>query len=483
MRVAVYIRVSTEEQAKEGYSISAQKQKLIAFCVSQGWEVSSVYVDEGISAKDMNRPQLQQMIKDIQDRLIDCVLVYRLDRLTRSVLDLYTLLQTFDKYDCKFKSATEVFETTTAIGRMFITIVAAMAQWERENMGERIALGYAEKVRQGKYALNFRPIGYDLDLKTGKLTINEDEAQTIRLIFDLYENGYGANRVCKFLNESGIKTKAGNKWNDKPLIQIIKNPLYKGSVRWNNVVYESTHEAIIEPKRFDLIQEILVKRRNAEPRSATSDYIFSGKLKCNVCGYSLGGFKAYHKLSTGKKAVYKNYRCLRKKNGECTGFRSISERNLEEAFLEYLEQEDFSESLDQTAATAESLLNKKIPKENVDINALQKELDKIGRRKKKWQYAWADDDETISYEDFKKRMQEANEEEERIKAVLSTLFEVKDEKVNVNKSELLVILKDTRKNWNKLVINEKKNAIDSIIDQIHVDYHGDKLSITSIDFY
>ncbi|MGF9826753.1 recombinase family protein, partial [Brevibacillus agri] len=132
MRTAVYMRVSTEDQAREGFSIPAQREKLLAYVHSQGWEVAAIYADEGISAKDTNRPALKRLLRDIREGNIDVVLVYRLDRLTRSVLDLYRLLQEFEKYDVRFKSCTEVYDTTTAIGRLFITLVAALAQWERE---------------------------------------------------------------------------------------------------------------------------------------------------------------------------------------------------------------------------------------------------------------------------------------------------------------------------------------------------------------
>ncbi|WP_429999877.1 recombinase family protein [Metabacillus fastidiosus] len=150
MRTALYIRVSTEEQAKEGYSIRAQTERLKAYCVSQEWEVVDFYIDDGISAKDMNRPNLKRMIKHIEQGLIDCVLVYKLDRLTRSILDLYKLLEIFDKHNCKFKSSTEVYDTTSAIGRMFITLVAALAQFERENLSERVRMGMEQKAREGK---------------------------------------------------------------------------------------------------------------------------------------------------------------------------------------------------------------------------------------------------------------------------------------------------------------------------------------------
>ncbi|GAE32406.1 recombinase family protein [Halalkalibacter hemicellulosilyticus] len=170
MKTAVYVRVSTEEQVKEGYSISAQKERLDAYIKSQGWELVSYYVDEGVSAKDTNRPELQRMLKNIEEGFIDVVLVYRLDRLTRSVLDLYQLLESFEKNGCHFKSATEVYDTTTAIGRLFITLVAALAQWERENLGERVRMGMTQKVREGEWHGSTPPYGYQLD--NGSLVIN-----------------------------------------------------------------------------------------------------------------------------------------------------------------------------------------------------------------------------------------------------------------------------------------------------------------------
>lgn len=124
--VGIYVRVSTDEQAKEGYSISAQKEKLKAYCVSQGWASFKFYVDEGKSAKDTHRPSLELLLRHIEQGIIDTVLVYRLDRLTRSVRDLYTLLDYFDKYNAVFRSATEVYDTGSATGRLFITLVAAI---------------------------------------------------------------------------------------------------------------------------------------------------------------------------------------------------------------------------------------------------------------------------------------------------------------------------------------------------------------------
>ena len=160
MRVAIYARVSTREQKEHGYSVPGQIRQLNKFAESKNWTVVGEYVDAGVSAKDMNRPELQRMLKDVEEGLIDVILVKALDRLTRSVLDLYKILEYREKNDCKFKSATEIYDTTTAVGRMFITIVSAISQWERENLAERVAFGFVEKAESGRYPRGSEAYGF-----------------------------------------------------------------------------------------------------------------------------------------------------------------------------------------------------------------------------------------------------------------------------------------------------------------------------------
>jgi len=294
MKCALYVRVSTEEQAKEGFSIGGQKERLSAYALSQGWDISGIYVDEGISAKDTNRPELNRMLQDIEEGNIDVVLVYRLDRLTRSVLDLYKLLDAFEKSNCKFKSATEVYDTTTAMGRLFITLVAALAQWERENLGERVSMGMAEKVRQGQWHGSEAPIGFDyID---GKLQINEEEAPIIRRAFELYIGGKGDLEVAATLTKEGYPSRSGKPWRDNRVRYMLKNPIYKGAMQWGVSVnqdqyftVENAVEPIIEAEVFDRAQAIRESRRSFHGKQATSDYIFSGLLKCPKCGRGLIG--------------------------------------------------------------------------------------------------------------------------------------------------------------------------------------------------
>jgi site-specific DNA recombinase len=478
MRAAIYIRVSTEEQVKEGYSISAQTQRLKAYCIAQDWDVAGMYIDEGISAKNMKRPRLQAMVDDIKDGKIDCVLVYRLDRLTRSVLDLYQLLDIFDKHNCKFKSATEVYDTTTAMGRMFITIVGALAQWERENMGERISMGFQEKVRQGKYAHNIRPFGYNLDLDTGQLSINEDEAKTVKMIYDLYLKGLGANRVCRHLNEKGITTKGGNVWNDKPLMEILKNPIYMGTIRWNRgsdepLLVKDSAPAIIDKYTFEEVQRTIEQRKSMSPKQVSSEYIFSGVIKCSACGGNMTGYPVYYKDSGGNRTTYKNYRCARKKIGQCKEGKTISERILEKAFINYLKGIDFE---DEIKSESEEITYKK--GEDVDTSKLYQNLEQIEKRKKKWQYAWAND--VISDEDFNDRMNEERTLENTIRQQLESVE--LPEVVEVSMNEMARYLKEIEENWNVYEAIEKKNFVQTFVDFINVGYDNKRLYIDEVGF-
>ncbi|GAA0490983.1 recombinase family protein [Salinibacillus aidingensis] len=478
MKTGIYIRVSTEEQVKEGYSISAQRERLQAYCVAQNWDIVGYYVDEGISAKDTNRPELKRMLKDIETGEIECVLVYRLDRLTRSVLDLYKLLETFEKYSCKFKSATEVYDTTTAMGRLFITLVAALAQWERENMAERISMGLQEKARQGKYTHNQRPFGYNL--KDGILTINEEEAEIVRLIFNLYLDGKGANSVCKYLNARNITTRDGNTWNDKPLIQILRNPTYKGTATWlrgteNEIKIEDAHPAIIDKTTFERVQQTLKKRRAQSPMQIHSDHIFSSKLKCLKCGYTLTGYRVYIKNAKGEKVSYKNYRCLHKKTGQCTGVKTISERKLEKAFINFMKNINL-----ESEANEISNKNIDIKDNSVEINRAKKDLEQVEKRKKKWQYAWAN--EMMTDADFEKRMREENQIEDEAKKILEHLE--LEEETTMDHDELKNVLKNFYSNWVELDDRKKKSLVQLVVKEIKYGYDENKeFYVKSVDFY
>lgn len=471
MRVAIYVRVSTEEQAKEGYSIEGQKQHLKHYCIDNNWEVVGVYADEGLSAKDMNRPQLQALLKQIEQGGIDHVLVYKLDRITRSVPDLYKIKETMDKHNCSIKSATESIDTSTPMGRLVITMSAGMAQWERETIGERISFGLKEKVRQGNWSLNTPPYGYDYDKENKALIVNEKEAKTLRMIHRLYRK-WGMAKIARYLNSNNIPTKTMAKWHATSIKQILTGMSQIGKIYWRGEVYEGKHEAIINKEEFEYTQRLIKRRSNEQPRSVSSQYIFSTKLICPHCGRYLNG---YYTTTSGK--TYYNYRCKGKQEGICTKGKSVSQINAEKAFIEYLAVFDDKGIVEEGAKEEEVEINKK--ESFINEEALKKQLKKLENKKKKWQYAWAED--IMPYEDFKKRMKEANEEEKEIREQLEE-YKNEEETEKVSIYELSEVLFDIKENWYALRNEEKKILVSDVVDKIYYDYKGSHIVIKSIEF-
>jgi site-specific DNA recombinase len=466
MKVAAYIRVSTDEQAQEGYSIPAQRNRLEAYAISQGWEIVHYYVDEGLSAKDLERPELQRMIEGVKEGIFDVVLVYRLDRLTRSVLDLYQLLDMFDKYNCKFKSATEIYDTTTAIGRLFITLVAALAQWERENLGERVRMGMLQKAQEGKWTVSLPPFGYK-SIDTGnELDIEPQEALIVKEIFSLYLKGKGMLKIARELNERGIKTRKNKTWSNNTISYILTNPVYIGNLRYNYRVnsenyfeIEGVVPLIITEKDFNQVQLIIKQRSNSHPREATSRYIFSKVLKCARCGKTLTGKNA--QTSRGdKKYISYNYTCRGNQEGTCD-LPGINENYLEVKFVEILNNWDVSKQ-------AEELSKEENNQQEIDhtdtIRKLEQELKEIESRRSKWQYAWVN--EMINDIDFQKRMKEETEKE---KMILQELENLKPKESPSTTIPVFPIWIELQQSWNVMPKEKKKQFIQLAVQSIEVD--------------
>ena len=274
METAIYCRVSTEEQAQEGFSIRAQEQKLKEYANVKDWSIFNFYIDEGISGKNITeRPAITRMIKDIQAGHIKNVLVFKLDRLTRSVADLVYLIDVFNQNNCAFNSLMESLDTSTASGRMFIKIIGIFAEFERENISERVRIGKERKAREG-YTNNTRQKSYGYDRKKGERmqTINEEQAENVRMIFDMYVNqGMALAAIARSLNIQKIPTKMGSIWNSGTIKGVITNCNYIGNVRYSlrdpnrNFETEGKHEAIISEELYNAAQVLIKKNGRTAP--------------------------------------------------------------------------------------------------------------------------------------------------------------------------------------------------------------------------
>jgi len=250
MRVALYARVSTEDQAKEGFSLDAQIGKLESYCRSRGWTSAGYFVDEGYSGRNVNRPEYQKMMSCMDEW--DGILVYKMDRIHRNSVNFTMMMDSLKKNGKEFTSYIDKFDTKTAMGRFVMDIMQRIAQLESEQIGERVKMGMERKARCGTGMLGSgHPYGYYY--ADGGLHVNADEAETVRVIYSLRAQGLSAEKIAATLNEKKIDAKRGGIWNRQSVHKIVKNPLYTGYVRWNGILRKGDHDAIIDPSLFETV--------------------------------------------------------------------------------------------------------------------------------------------------------------------------------------------------------------------------------------
>lgn len=302
MRVAGYVRVSTQEQT-EGYSIPEQQDRLAAYCKAKGWQLVRVYTDGGYSGAKLDRPALQELIKDCLK--YDMILVYKLDRLSRSQKDtLYLIEDVFKANKVDFASMQENFDTSTPFGMAMIGILSVFAQLEREQIRERMQMGKIGKAKEGRWSFSgHAPIGYDyIKGNGGKLVVNDYEAEQIRKIFEMYLAGQSMRQISLYMH-SHYTNKYGS-WDSLTNIrQTIDNPLYCGKMRSRGQIYDGQHEAIITEETWQAAQAM--RQKNSDRNIGRQSHMLTGLIYCAECGGKMG-YKA-HRIKGGK--TYEYYAC------------------------------------------------------------------------------------------------------------------------------------------------------------------------------
>lgn len=290
-KVAIYVRVSTTSQAEEGYSIDEQRDKLEAYCKIKDWSVYDVYTDGGFSGSNTNRPAIERLIKDAKNKKFDTVLVYKLDRLSRSQKDtLYLIEDIFIKNNIAFLSLQENFDTSTPFGKAMIGLLSVFAQLEREQIKERMQLGKLGRAKSGKSMMWAKTsYGYNYHKETGTVTINPAQALAVKFIFKSYLAGRSITKLRDDLNEKFPKEIA---WNYRAVRKILDNPVYCGFNQYKGEIYPGNHEPIISKEEYDKTQsELKIRQRtaaeNVNPRPFQAKYILSGIAQCGYCGAPL----------------------------------------------------------------------------------------------------------------------------------------------------------------------------------------------------
>ena len=346
LRCAVYTRKSSEEGLEMEYnSLDAQRDSCEAFIASQkseGWVlIPDRYDDGGISGATMDRPALKRLMRDVETGLVDVVVVYKIDRLSRSLMDFSKLVEVFDRNDVTFVSVTQSFNTTTSMGRLTLNILLSFAQFEREVIGERIRDKFAASRRKGMWMGGVPPLGYDVVAR--KLVVNEVEADLVRHIFRRFLQVGSATLLVKELNAAGHRTKSWTTQDGKEregvpftknfLYKMLENRVYLGEAVHKGVAHPGEHEAIIDRTTWDKVVAVKTDnapRKRAAAARATTPAPLKGLVVCAHCG------RAMTPTSTRKKGrLYRYYTCMKAINAghDTCPVRSIAAGEIEAAVV------------------------------------------------------------------------------------------------------------------------------------------------------
>lgn len=273
MRAAIYVRVSTEDQAREGFSIAAQLKRLRSYCLARGWTVSSEYVDDGFSGRSAERPEYKRMMHD-KDQW-EVLVVLKMDRIHRNSRNFTLMMDFLRSWNKEFNSMQENFDTTTAIGRFVMDTIQRIAQLESEQIGERVKVGMTQKALEGKGHLGCpAPFGYDY--VDGELTVLSSEAHTVERIFRMASNLCSLGQICDALNEEKVPTKNGGDWQRCTVHGIITNRVYLGKIIWEDIEQDAPYLRIIGSDLFQEVQELAALRMKSKrkPKRISAKTLF-----------------------------------------------------------------------------------------------------------------------------------------------------------------------------------------------------------------
>ena len=496
-RLALYTRVSTIEQSEEGYSIDEQERLLMSWAEKNNYEVYKCYSDRGISGKDIkNRPALKELLKDAEEKKFDMVISWKINRISRKLADVLKIVDILEKNDITFKSYSEPFETDTPAGKMQFQMMALIGEFERGTIAQNVKMGMCAKAKAGEWC-GGRVLGYDLvpvenqegdKRRKTKLTINEIEAMSVRLIFNEYSNGKGYKAITNQLNKLGYKTKKGNDFSVGSIREILTNPVYIGKVRYNvrqnwsekrrrninanPIITDGVHEPIIDEVLWDKVQAIMESKKGKPSRIYDGEYPLTGILRCPKCGAGMVISRTTNKLADGTKKRIAYYCCGAWKNkgtSVCSSNTIRVDKANEYVFNKLSELLSNEKMVETIVRNVNRERHKKINPAKKELERIDKELEKIDRKKTKLFEAY--EEEVISKEEFKQRKGELNKRakclQEEKEPLLVTLSDDASEEIPYE------FIKSILENFSKVLIEsttreQQKKLLHMIISEITI---------------
>lgn len=446
-RVALYIRVSTEEQVLHGDSIRTQTEALEQYAKDNNFIIVDKYIDEGYSATNLKRPNLKRMIDDVKKNKIDLVMITKIDRLSRGVKNYYKIMETLEKHKCDWKTILEDYDSSTAAGRLHINIMLSVAENEAAQTSERIKFVFQDKLKRGEVITGSVPFGYKI--KDKHLVIKEDEASIVREAFDAYQDLSSLAKTIQHIN-----TKFSTKYMFKWMPKLLKNKIYIGIYEKGDLVVENYCEPIISREQFNFVQTLLKKNIRFSENKFKMNYLFSGMIVCGSCGRKMGG--VHSRGCANRHYLY--YRCPLSFATKLCGNKPYLNETKVEAFL----LENVKKELQKTILEHESNNKKRQKKNNTKNlrNKLEKQIEKL-------QDLYFDD--LINKDTYKFKYKKLNDD-------LSELNKAENEAESVEKD--LKSMKnfldiDFEDNYYDMNYSEKRTLWTSAIDIIEVQENGE----------
>lgn len=458
MRVALYPRVSGHEQ-EDNYSIPEQIDRMKKYCAARDWQIYKIYTDSGFSGSNLDRPGLQGLIKDVEKDVFDMVLVYKLDRLSRSQKDvLYLVEDVFDKHGIFFSSMTENFDTSTPFGKAILGILAVFAQLEREQIKERTMMGKDSRAQEGKWhGSKWVPIGYNY--KDDLLTINEYEAMQLKEIADLFIKKTPVRTIANMMSEKGYLHKYGE-WEAKTIRRVLANKVNIGMIKNRDKWYKGIHEAIFDQKTFDAIQEIMNERKEKYGTTYKPyNSLLGGIIYCKHCGgkYARQGngnglyyYSCYSRNKSVKKMIKdpncknKNYRMMDLDNIILS---SITQLSFDAKYIEQMKEE------------------KPVNDAGEKIKSINTEIENITSQISNMMDLYSLGNMPI--EIISQKVSALNETKQALEKELSTLdvTETEEESMTIEQIQSLASLMNNK----DLTLEDKRNIVQSLIYYIEID--------------
>jgi site-specific DNA recombinase len=486
VRCAVYTRKSTEEGLEQEFnSLDAQREAGEAMIKSQqheGWEcLPDEYDDGGYTGGNMDRPALRRLLADIEAGKIDCVCVYKVDRLSRSLLDFARMMEVFDRHNVSFVSVTQAFNTATSMGRLILNVLLSFAQFEREMISERTRDKIAATRRKGKWSGGMPLLGYDV--KDTKLVVNKAEADRVREIFELYVENESLLATVKELNRRGWRTKmwttkkkkqrGGHPFAKTRLYQLLTNPTYIGKVRYKAEVHAGEHEAIVDAGTFRKVQALLGRNGRSGGRGVRNKHgaLLTGLLRCTSCDCAMG-----HTYSVKGQKRYRYYVCARAQQrgwDECPA-PSLPAGEIERFVVDQIKEVGRDPALvAATVAATRRHAEEGIKRLDRERNATERQSGVDEAELRRLASVPAKNGELARLADVQERIGAA---ERRLTEIADELAAL--EAAVVTEADVAAALADFDAVWDALTPREQARALALLIEHVDHDGDGGNVSIT-----